>query len=576
MPGRAGQPTHGARPTGRAAVREPRGHAPRHATIQPAPTPRRVEPGLAVVAHHARRRVQTWQTCIEVIATFDGEPIDPRFGCDATTTPSPFRRSASSCGGPPSPRSRPTPPPSSWPLHRSGEDLGALRIFDPGPPRPARHRRRRALVHDRVRARLAAHRLDDAARRPHARPRACSRPWPASRATTSTRAPRRSRARSSTRCGSGPPAVPGLDRGDIYYGSIDATPLFVMLLGELRRWDPADESSSGCCPTPTGRWTGSTTSATATATATSSTSAAASTASPTRAGRTRGTRSATPTAPWPSTDRAVRGAGLRVRRLRRPRPPRPGARRRRDLERYVELARDLRSPVQRGLLARRARHLRPRPRRRQAAGRGGRVQRRPLPLDRDRRPRRAPRSRTGSSSDDMFSGWGVRTLVAINARVQPGRATTTARCGRTTTPSAPPASSATGSSSTPSGSSPPSSTSPPPTTAGCPSCSPASTGATVPVPAAYPTSCSPQAWAAASPLLWLRTLLRLDPWASRKQLSVAPALPAPITRLHVSGINVAGNRVGIQIDGDDIEVTGAPGFELNVTPRPPLSSLLDP
>ena len=32
-------------------------------------------------------------------------------------------------------------------------------------------------------------------------------------------------------------------------------------------------------------------------------------------------------------------------------------------------------------------------------------------------------------------------------------------------------------------------------------------------PVAYPTSCSPQAWAAASPLLCLRTMLRLDPWA---------------------------------------------------------------
>src|SRR5690606_27576955 len=30
---------------------------------------------------------------------------------------------------------------------------------------------------------------------------------------------------------------PALGRGDVYYGSIDATPLFVMVLGELRRWD---------------------------------------------------------------------------------------------------------------------------------------------------------------------------------------------------------------------------------------------------------------------------------------------------------------------------------------------------
>src|SRR5690606_33755375 len=32
-----------------------------------------------------------------------------------------------------------------------------------------------------------------------------------------------------------------LGGGDAYYGTVDATPLFVMLLGELRRWDPDDE-----------------------------------------------------------------------------------------------------------------------------------------------------------------------------------------------------------------------------------------------------------------------------------------------------------------------------------------------
>ena len=32
-----------------------------------------------------------------------------------------------------------------------------------------------------------------------------------------------------------------LGSGEVYYGSIDATPLFVMLLGELRRWDLADD-----------------------------------------------------------------------------------------------------------------------------------------------------------------------------------------------------------------------------------------------------------------------------------------------------------------------------------------------
>jgi glycogen debranching enzyme len=36
--------------------------------------------------------------------------------------------------------------------------------------------------------------------------------------------------------------------------------------------------------------------------------------------------------------------------------------------------------------------------------------------------------------------------------------------------------------------------------------------AELPTVVSYPTSCSPQAWASGTPLLFLRTLLRLDPW----------------------------------------------------------------
>ena len=45
-------------------------------------------------------------------------------------------------------------------------------------------------------------------------------------------------------------------------------------------------------------------------------------------------------------------------------------------------------------------------------------------------------------------------------------------------------------------------------------------------PVSYPTSCSPQAWAAASPLLFLRTLLRFEPdIRNSKLLHLAPAVP---------------------------------------------------
>ncbi len=46
-----------------------------------------------------------------------------------------------------------------------------------------------------------------------------------------------------------------------------------------------------------------------------------------------------------------------------------------------------------------------------------------------------------------------------------------------------------------------------------------------PLPVPYPTSCSPQAWSAASPLLLLRTLLRFDPAVPLGKLFVDPVLP---------------------------------------------------
>ena len=71
--------------------------------------------------------------------------------------------------------------------------------------------------------------------------------------------------------------------------------------------------------------------------------------------------------------------------------------------------------------------------------------------------------------------------------------------------------------------------------------------------------CSPQAWAAASPLLMLRTLLRLDPWVPRGKVWLHPALPEQIGRLHVGRIPLAGARVSVTVEGDKVEVDGLAG-----------------
>lgn len=93
-------------------------------------------------------------------------------------------------------------------------------------------------------------------------------------------------------------------------------------------------------------------------------------------------------------------------------------------------------------------------------------------------------------------------------------------------------------------------------------------------PASYPTSCSPQAWASASPLLWLRTLLRIDPWAPHDRMWIDPQLPERVQRLRVEGISIGDRRVGVAVENGHVELTGVEGLEVLARPRPPLTSLL--
>jgi glycogen debranching enzyme len=94
----------------------------------------------------------------------------------------------------------------------------------------------------------------------------------------------------------------------------------------------------------------------------------------------------------------------------------------------------------------------------------------------------------------------------------------------------------------------------------------------LPLVVGYPTSCSPQATSAASPLLMLRTLLRLDPWVPRGKVWLHPSLPDQIRHLHLGRIPLAGSRVSVTVDGDDVTVDGLPpGLELVDAPRHPLT-----
>ena len=84
----------------------------------------------------------------------------------------------------------------------------------------------------------------------------------------------------------GPAASLALGGGSVYYGTADATSLFVMLPGQLSRWGRHDAQVRALLPSADRALEWVNTSATPTATGSSNTPARPSTASPTRAGRT--------------------------------------------------------------------------------------------------------------------------------------------------------------------------------------------------------------------------------------------------------------------------------------------------
>ena len=95
--------------------------------------------------------------------------------------------------------------------------------------------------------------------------------------------------------------------------------------------------------------------------------------------------------------------------------------------------------------------------------------------------------------------------------------------------------------------------------------------AEAPMVVSYPTSCSPQAWSAASPLLFLRTLLRFDPMVPHGKVWLAPAVPPSIRSMRIGRIPLAGGRVAVDVHNGTATISGLPpGIEVIEEPRHPL------
>jgi glycogen debranching enzyme len=87
-------------------------------------------------------------------------------------------------------------------------------------------------------------------------------------------------------------------------------------------------------------------------------------------------------------------------------------------------------------------------------------------------------------------------------------------------------------------------------------------------PIPYPTSCAPQAWAAAAPLQLLSTLLRVTPQPRARQLWCAPAIPGRYLPLHVAGLRLGTSRLTLDIRDNGWHVSGLDGTEVDLIRRP--------
>ena len=95
-------------------------------------------------------------------------------------------------------------------------------------------------------------------------------------------------------------------------------------------------------------------------------------------------------------------------------------------------------------------------------------------------------------------------------------------------------------------------------------------------PVPYPTACSPQALAATAPILLVTSLMRYDAHVSRGGLWLDPVLPEAYGDLHITNAPMAGGRITIDISGSTTSVQGLPeGMVLHRGHRPWMTELVE-
>ncbi|MBO8142115.1 MAG: amylo-alpha-1,6-glucosidase [Firmicutes bacterium] len=87
-------------------------------------------------------------------------------------------------------------------------------------------------------------------------------------------------------------------------------------------------------------------------------------------------------------------------------------------------------------------------------------------------------------------------------------------------------------------------------------------------PVWYPVACIPQAWAAAAPFLLLRAALGLEPDAPRDRLALSPHLPEGINRVEVTGLVFGRRRINVTVER---QPGGGAAWDVEVVEGEPLA-----
>jgi glycogen debranching enzyme len=87
-------------------------------------------------------------------------------------------------------------------------------------------------------------------------------------------------------------------------------------------------------------------------------------------------------------------------------------------------------------------------------------------------------------------------------------------------------------------------------------------------PVPYPTACRPQAWAAGVPLSFVPLLLGLEPNVPAETVSLNPVLPPAVSSLEVRGIPLPAGRLSVAFDAQGTHIIEAPdALRVELRPR---------